>query len=89
MYKTDSIKSTERKRRGTGDKIIVKGESKKRPVDWNTFCQMMEIRSSPPRYDVWSKDENAQKYKNRKIILIYEEEAFLLQSPDELKTTRL
>jgi hypothetical protein len=53
MYKTDSIKSMERKRNGTGDKIVVKGESTKRPVDWKTgkrFCQMMKIRSSSPKY---------------------------------------
>jgi hypothetical protein len=38
--------------------------------------------------DVWSKDEHAPKYKNKEIILICEEEAFLLQLPDDLKTTR-
>lgn len=90
MYKTDSIKAMERKRRGTGDKIIVKGESTKRPADWKTFLSNDENKKqlSQVLLDVWSKDENAPKFKNRKIMLICEGEAFLLQSADELTTTR-
>lgn len=90
MYTTNSIKSMERKRRGTGDKIIVKGENTKRPADWKTFLSNDENKKQFTQVllDVWSKDENAPKYKNRKIILICEGEAFLLQSPDEMKTTR-
>ena len=36
-YKKDSIKAMERKRRGCGEKLIVRGESTKKPDSWKYF----------------------------------------------------
>lgn len=90
MYKPGSIKAMERKRRGTGEKILIKGENTKRPAEWKTFLSNDENKKqlSQMLLDVWSKDNRAPKLKDRKVILICEGEAFLLQSTDGQTTTK-
>lgn len=34
MYKSDSVKTMERARRGCGEKLLIQGEITKRPADW-------------------------------------------------------
>ena len=34
MYKEDSVKSMDRKRRGSSEKLLLQGENTKRPADW-------------------------------------------------------
>ena len=80
----------ERKRRGTGDKIIVKGDSTKRPPDWKHFLSNDENKQQFIQIllDVWSKDSFAPRLKNRHVILTCEEEAFLLRSEDGETTSK-
>ena len=44
-YHEGSIKAMERKRRGTGEKIILSGEAMKRPGDWPGFLANDENKS--------------------------------------------
>ena len=37
MYKEDSVKSMERNRRGSSEKLLLQVENKKKPADWKNF----------------------------------------------------
>ena len=37
MYKEDSVKSMERNRRGSSEKLLLQGENTKKPADWKAF----------------------------------------------------
>ena len=37
MYKEDSVKSMERNRRGSSEKMLLQGENTKKPADWKAF----------------------------------------------------
>ena len=37
MYKADSVKTMERIRRGSAEKLLVQDENTKKPADWKTF----------------------------------------------------
>lgn len=89
-YDPDSIKSMERKRRGTSEKLIIKGESTKRPSDWKAFLandankqQFIELLLKQ-----WQKDEYAPKLLDRQVILICAGTATRLTSHDG-KTTEV
>ena len=88
MYKDDSVKAMERKRRGCAEKLIIKGENTKKPADWKEFLtndqnkkQFIEILLT-----VWSSDRFADKLKGRSVTLICEGRAYCLSSEDG-KTT--
>ena len=83
-YKPDSIKSMERQRRGTSEKLIIKGESTKRPKDWKTFLandankkQLTELLVAE-----WSKDTYAAKLEGRQVTAICDGKATHLTSQD-------
>ena len=37
MYQEDSVKSMERNRRGSSEKLLLQGENTKTPADWKSF----------------------------------------------------
>ena len=78
MYYPDSIKSVERKRRGCAEKLLIQGELTKRPGDWQTFLTNDENKLQLVRLllRVWSEDEVADMYKDRKLVLIAEGHAY-------------
>ena len=46
MYSSPSVKSLERKRRGSGEKLILKGKKTKKPCDWKSFLTNSEKKIS-------------------------------------------
>jgi hypothetical protein len=84
MYLENSIKSNERQRRGSSDKLIIKGDSTKRPADWKLFLANEENKQQfiQVMCNVWSSNAFASKMHNRNIIFICEERAFLFTSED-------
>ena len=88
MYKEGSIKAMERKRRGTGEKIILAGEATKRPGDWATFLSNDENKTQFIKLllQVWSSDSQAAKFQDRSVVLICEGKAVKLTSPDGIMT---
>ena len=78
QYHPDSIKSMDRERRGCGDKIIVKGESTKKPSDWKAFLGNDENKKQFIRLisKVWSHHSYASKLVERKVILVCEGVAY-------------
>ena len=90
MYKDDSVKAMERKRRGCAEKLIIKGENTKKPADWKKFLtndqnkkQFIEILLT-----VWSSDRFADKLKGRSVTLICEGRAYCLSSEDGRTTLK-
>ena len=43
MYYPDSVQSMERHRRGSGDKLIIKGANIKKPKCWKKIYQIIKI----------------------------------------------
>ena len=39
MYRDNSVKAMERRRRGCGEKLIIKGELTRKPIDWKVFLE--------------------------------------------------
>ena len=89
MYYPDSVKAVERRRRGCADKLVLQGELTKRPGDWQTFLTNDENKLQLTRLvlRVWSDDEVADKYKNRKVILIAEGHAYSFRSDEQQQHT--
>lgn len=82
MYLPESIKSMERERRGSSDKMIIKGLSTKRPSDWKTFLsndknkeQLTELLAN-----AWSRDIYAEKIKDKTFVTISKESAYMIKS---------
>ena len=85
MYNKNSVKSGEHLRRGCGDKLIVSGESTKRPKDWKIFLtnddnkkQLVQVLLKS-----WSSDSSAGLLHGHKVTLICEGEGFELTSIGE------
>ena len=85
MYTADSVKNLERQRRGCGEKLIVKGESTKKPCDWKDFLsnsinkeQLIQLI-----HRVWSTDEFRTKMNGRKFVMVKNGEAFELSSEEQ------
>ena len=72
MYKKNSIKALERVRRGCGDKVLVKGPSMKRPMDWKNFLMNDENKEQFTELllKVWLNDSFGEHLSSRKVILI-------------------
>ena len=89
MYYPDSVKSVERRRRGCAEKLVLQGELTKRPGDWQTFLTNDENKLQLIRLilRVWSDDEVADKYKDRKLILVAEGHAYSFESDDQQQHT--
>ena len=80
MYKSNSIKSMERQRRGCGEKHLIKGENTKRPE----FLSNDENKQQLMRLilKVWSGEEFSSKLCGKSLIAICEEKAYNLISSD-------
>jgi hypothetical protein len=90
MYLENSIKSMERKHRGCSEKLIVTGETTKKPPDWKTFLaneenkkQLIELLCR-----VWSKDNFAPKLLGKNVITVYDGHAFHITSYDGTSVCR-
>ena len=68
-YLKSSIKAQERKRRGEGEKLLIKGYSMKRPADWKCFLSNDENKEAltDMLLKVWSEDSFADKLTDRKV----------------------
>jgi hypothetical protein len=88
MYHVDSVKAVERRKRGCGEKLIIQGEMTKRPSDWKAFLTNDANKTQLTRLilRVWSHDEFAPQYQNRKVIVISEGYAHCLESDDQQRT---
>ena len=87
-YNPNFITSMERLRRGCGERLIIKGENTKRPVDWKAFLindtnkqQFIKLLTR-----LWSQDSYAPKLQGRKVVIINDGSANLLTSHDGVKT---
>ena len=80
----------ERARRGMGEKLLVKGEKTKKPVDWKSFLsdddnkqQFISLLASQ-----WSQNLYATKLQGRQVTIVCDGHAYLLSSADGQVTTR-
>lgn len=84
QYLPGSVKSMERRRRGCGEKLILKGEATKKPQDWKLFLSNDENKIQFIRMllRLWNSDQYASRCHGRKVILICEGKAYQLTSTD-------
>ena len=75
MYYPDSVKSMERCRRRSAEKLIIKGADTKKPKCWKEFFSNVEKKHQLTNL-------TASHLTNCSLILICEEEAFHLHSAD-------
>ena len=89
MYYPDSVKAVEWRRLGCAEKLVLHGDLTKGPGDGQTFLTNDENKLQLTRLvlRVWSDDEVADKYKNRKLILIAKGHAYSFKSDDQTKHT--
>lgn len=78
MYNKNSIKESERRHRGDGQKLIVDGVNTRRPSDWKGFLSNDENKQQLIQLlkTVWSSNEYCDLLGERKVFLICESEAF-------------
>ena len=71
-YCENSIKSSERRRRGTGEKFLIQGPNMKRPPDWKGFLSNDDNKEmlADVILQVWSDDKFGEKLQNRKVRLL-------------------
>ena len=88
MFSAQICTKRDPSRRGTADKIILAGESTKRPGDWTGFLSNDGNKTQFAKliHRVWSKDSHAARLKDRHIIFVSEGKAYRLSSPDGLHT---
>ena len=92
MYKEDSVKSMERNRRGSSEKLLLQGENtKKPPADWKNFFTNEDNKKQLVQVllKAWDNDAYAKKLQGRKVVLICEGDAFCYTSDDGIKTERI
>ena len=81
-YKRASIKSLERKRRGTAPTHLLSGAKTKTPRDWKSF--MTNDENKPQLiillFDEWQKDTYAKKIHGREIYFAISEKCYCLTS---------
>eukprot|EP00745_Piridium_sociabile_P026705 TRINITY_DN42673_c0_g1_i18.p1 TRINITY_DN42673_c0_g1~~TRINITY_DN42673_c0_g1_i18.p1 ORF type:complete len:760 (+),score=189.88 TRINITY_DN42673_c0_g1_i18:236-2515(+) len=81
-YRPNSIKGSERNRRGTSKKHLVKGPATKVPRDWKTFLSNDENKTSFTRFllEEWKKDNNryAPKLQGRQVLFVCQEKCVRL-----------
>ena len=77
MYRTDSVKSMERVRRGTSTKLLIGGPKTKKPPDWKQFLKNDENKKRLIEIiqEVWSSESFVSKIGNKKITFICEDKA--------------
>jgi len=88
-YKSGSIKAMERKRRGCGEKLMIKGESTKKPADWKLFLSNDENKKQLIQLmcDVWSSADFTEKLQNRQVIFVCEGTAYLMTTSQNGRST--
>lgn len=81
-YQPNSIKSIERRRRGMGEEVTVKGPLQKTPVDFKAF--LSNEKNKTQLYDViiqeWQTDKYSSKIKGRQIFVTQKEKCYKLTS---------
>lgn len=90
MYKENSVKSMERSRRGSSEKLLLQGENTKKPADWKSFLTNDENKKQLVQVllSAWANDIYAKKLQGRKVVLICEGDAYCYTSEDGIKTER-
>ena len=90
MYKENSVKSMERNRRGSSEKLFLKGENTKKPADWkalltneNTKKQLVQVL-----LNTWDNDAYVNNLRGRNVVLICEGDAYSYTSEDGITTER-
>ena len=88
QYLPESVKSMERRRRGCGEKLLLKGEATKRPPDWKSFLSNDDnkVQFIKLLLKLWSGDQYAARLHRRRVVFICEGAAYLLTSADGRKT---
>ncbi len=89
-YMPDSIKETERIRRGDSDSnsFIIRGALTKLPKNWKQFLSNGENKIALTKLILqqWETDSYASHYQGRKIYFVCEETCTLLSSEDGFAT---
>ena len=72
------MKEVERKRRGCGEKLIVRGEKTRRPKDWKDFLTNDENKEQLIRLllTTWRSKSFSQKLEGHEVTLICEGRAY-------------
>ena len=72
MYYPESVMAVKRRRRRCAEKLVLQGEMTKRPADWKAFLTNNENKLQLTRLllRVWSDDEVADKYNNKRVIIL-------------------
>jgi hypothetical protein len=88
-YLPTSVKAMERKRRGVGSKLIIKGEATKKPPDWKQFLSNDDnkVQFIQMLLKLWRTDVYAAKLRGRKVILICDGVPYILTSEDGTTTS--
>lgn len=88
-YKEVSVKSTERRRRGVSEKLIIGGPSTKKPADWKAFLANDENKNQ--LIDLllaqWSTEEYAADMSGKELTFFAHGKAYLLSSTDGKNVT--
>ena len=85
-YLPDSIKSSERRRRGTSEKFILDGAATRKPADFKVFLSNDDnkLQLAKLMLKVWSSPEAASRLvKCKEALLIVEGQAYKLKASDE------
>ena len=90
MYKEDSVKSMERNRRGSSEKLLLQSENTKKPADWKAFLTNEDNKKQLVHVllNAWDNDAYAKKLQGRKAVLIFEGDAYCYTSDDGINTER-
>ena len=80
MYKPLSVKTMERIRRGSSNKLLIGGPKTKKPVDWKVFLKNSDNKKRfiEILQEVWSSEQFASKVNSKEVTLICEGKAFKL-----------
>ena len=88
MYYPDSVNFMEKRTKGSGDKLIIKGANTKKPKCWKELLSNDENKHQLIKLmlHVWQTNLTASHLRNRSLILICEEAAFHLHGTDDKNT---
>jgi hypothetical protein len=84
MYVEGSVKTQERLRRGCSEKLLLEGVDTRKPADFKLFLQNDDNKRQLFKLmlRVWSSEEAAKRLLHKRVILVFEGQAFLLTSAD-------
>ena len=86
MYKDGSVKSQERLRRGSSERLLLEGIKMRRPPDFKLFLQNDDNKTQLFKVMkcVWSSNAASQRLEKRTVMLVVEGCVYSLQSKDGL-----